>query len=498
MSFCLNFPLFLLVGSFLSAVLSCALKKNAARILCMALTITSFAANLVIGIYTYRTGQSCTYLMGHYPHPWGNELRIGLTEALFSAAFSLILFLTLLGARKTLIQRVQQDKGQFYYCMCDLVQAALLALVYTNDLFTGYVFIEICTLSSCGILMIRENGKTILASVRYMIFSLIGSGLFLLGVIFLYGITGHLLMPNLRESIASLSADGTYALPLLASMCLIVTGLSVKSGLFPFHIWMADTYGAAIPGSSGILSGLVSKGYSFLLIKIIFDVFGTDVFYASGIHNVVFALGGLGVIVGSVSAIRENNVLRMCAYSSAAQIGYIYMGLGLSPVLGMEAALFQILAHAFTKPALFLSAGYLTDSMGGAKKFRNLTGAAYVNPAAGVFFAFGAFSMIGLPLTMGFIVKYLFGAAAFESTHLKLIPTLLVLAVSTVLNTVYFARAILRFYTKNPNPDAYSKVRVREQKTYILSASVFAALNLFFGIFAKPLIDILAGALSVF
>ena len=74
----------------------------------------------------------------------------------------------------------------------------------------------------------------------------------------------------------------------------------------------------------------------------------------------------------------------------------------------------------------------------------------------------------------------------------------LVLAVSTVLNTVYFARAILRFYTKNPNPDAYSKVRVREQKTYILSASVFAALNLFFGIFAKPLIDILAGALSVF
>ena len=498
MNFCLNFPLFLLVLSLLSSVISSVLPRQAARGLTMSLTAVSAALNIFVTLFTLRTGQSYTYMMGHYPHPFGNELRIGFVEALFSSAFSLVLFLTILGAKKTILQRVKEDKGQLYYCMCDLVQAALLALVYTNDLFTGYVFIEICTLSSCGILMIRENGKTILASVRYMIFSLIGSGLFLLGVIFLYGITGHLLMPNLRESISALHADGNYRLPLLASMSLIITGLSIKSGLFPFHIWMADTYGTAIPGSSGILSGLISKGYIFLLIKIIFDVFGTDIFYASGIHNVVFALGALGIVVGSIGAIRENNILRMCAFSSAAQIGYIYMGIGLSESLGMEAALFHILAHAFTKPALFLASGYLSDSMGGAKRFRNLTGAGYVNPAAGVFFAFEAFSMIGLPLTMGFISKYLFGIAAFESTHNKLIPTLLVLAVSTVLNTMYFARTILRIYTKNPAPDAFLKVRMREQKTYIVSAVLFAAVNLFLGIAAKPLIDILADALSVF
>ncbi len=498
MNFCLNFPLFLIVGSLLFSVISSVLPKKAARVLTLFLTLAGALLNLVIAVYCQRTGGSFTYLMGHYPHPWGNELRIGFVEALFSSVFSAVLFLTVVGGRTTLEKRVAREKGQFYYCMCDLVQAALLVLVYTNDLFTGYVFIEICTIASCGILMIRENGRTILAAVRYMIFSLIGSGLFLLGVIFLYAVTGHLLMPNLRESIAALVSGQVYRLPLLASLCLITIGLSIKSGLFPFHIWMADTYGNAIPASSGILSGLISKGYIFFLIKIIFDVFGTEVFYASGIHNVVFALGALGILIGSVSAIRENNILRMSAFSSAAQIGYIFMGLGLSPALGMEAALFHIIAHAVTKPALFLAAGYLSDSMGSAKKFRNLSGAGYVNPAAGVFFSFEAFSMIGLPLTAGFISKYLFGIAAFESTHNKMIPTLLVLAVSTVLNTAYFARTVLRIYSKNKEPGKFMRVAVKEQKNYMVSAAVFTALNILFGVLAYPLIDMLAVGLTVF
>ncbi|MBR6322007.1 MAG: sodium:proton antiporter, partial [Lachnospiraceae bacterium] len=137
MNFCLNFPLFLLVLSLLFAVISPLLKRSPARILSIVLTFLSFAANLVIYIYTLRTGESYTYMMGHYPHPWGNELRIGLVESLFSSVFSLILLLTLIGGRKTIDLRVSKGKGPLYYCMCDLVQAALLALVYTNDLFTG-------------------------------------------------------------------------------------------------------------------------------------------------------------------------------------------------------------------------------------------------------------------------------------------------------------------------------------------------------------------------
>lgn len=489
MSFAANLPLFCIVLSLLCAVVSAILRGRAAALLtellaCAVAVMSAFVLGLAL-----RTGQSTTYLMGHYPHPWGNELSFGILEPLVSFVFSLVLLCCVVGGRKELIRDTEPEKRNLYYSMADLIQAALLVLVYTNDLFTGYVFIEICTIAACGLLMIRQLGRTTLASVRYMIFSLLGSGLFLLGVIFLYSITGHLLMPNLRQSIAQLWQSGQYRTPLRTAIALITVGLCIKSGLFPFHYWMPDTYGYSTPASSGILSGLVSKGYIFLLIKIIFHVFGTEVFYASGVQTVLYIFGVAGMVVGSVSAMRENDIFRMIAFSSAAQIGYIFMGIGLSPKLGIVAALFHILTHALTKPALFLSASRLSEVSGGSKRFKDLQGSAHKNRAAGAAFAAGSLSMIGLPLTMGFIAKYLFALAAFRE-EAWLIPTLLALAISTVLNTFYFARTLIRVYnTRGLGP--VRPVPLRCQKTYAGAAALLTGLNIFFGVIAQPLIGLL-------
>lgn len=495
MTLCLNFPLFLIVASLMSGVICSVLPGKAARALSMTLALLSAVLNTIILFYAYNNNISVTYMMGHYPHPWGNELRISAMEALFSAAFSAILFVSLLGGAVQIRDKVQPELTRFFYVMTCLIQAALLVLVYTNDIFTGYVFIEICTLSSCGILMIRRNGRTTLASVRYMIFSLIGSGLFLFGTIFLYNITGELLMPNVRAAVLSLWESGEYKVPLLTAITLMTLGLGIKSGLFPFHIWMADTYGTAIPAASAILSGLISKGYIFFLIKLIFDVFDISVFYASGIQNVLFVFGVLGILLGSLSAIRENNILRMIAFSSAAQIGYVYMGIGLSPSAGITAALFQILTHAATKPALFLSSGVLATAMGNAKKFRNLQGAGYVDIWGGVSFTFESFSMIGVPLTMGFMCKYLFGTAAFEATVVKMIPTLIALSVSTILNTIYFSRTVIRIY-RLPIVNGYT--RGKSSVSFIIAAVIFIAVNLFFGIFGRSFIDALGNCVTIF
>ena len=283
--------------------------------------------------------------------------------------------------------------------------------------------------------------------------------------------------------------------PLITGMCLITLGLCIKSGLFPFHFWMPDTYGYATPCSSGILSGLVSKGYIFLLIKMICCVFGTEIFYASGIQNVLYALGVAGMIVGSVSALRENSISRMVAFSSAAQIGYIFMGIGLSPELGVLAALFHILTHALTKPALFLASSRLVAVSGGSQKFRALQGAAHRNPTAGAAFAIGSLSMIGIPLTMGFIAKYLFAFAAFRE-NTRLVPTLLALAVSTVLNTFYFARTLIRIYnTRDQVP--YQTVRLRRQPRYAFAAVLLAAENIVCGVFATPIIELLRKGIAM-
>lgn len=495
MTFYVNLPLFCIVMCLLCAVLSSILKGNAARILSLCLTFSVCVCSMLVLIYVNQNG-NVEYLMGHYPHPWGNELRFGTLEAIFSTVFSAVLFLCMLGGKRQLLHDLTPEKRHLYYVMTDLIQAALLVLVFTNDIFTGYVFIEICTIASCGILMIRQIGRTTLAAVRYMIFSLIGSGLFLFGVVVLYNITGHLLMPNLKEAIAALWQSGKFRVPMIASLSLITIGLAIKSGLFPFHFWMPDTYGSATACSSGILSGLVSKGYIFFLIKIVFDVFGTEVFYASGVQDIFYVFGILGMVIGSVSAMRENDIFRMTAYSSAAQIGYIFMGIGISPSLGVAAALFHILTHAVTKPALFLSAAQLSDTAGGSKRFKDLQGTAHINRLAGAAFAIGAFSMIGLPLTMGFISKYLFAISAFHA-NIKLIPTLIALAVSTILNTFYFARTLIRLLNR-PEHVTQKTVPISGQLAYAVAAFFLAAINIAAGVTAQPLCDLLTKGLELF
>jgi multicomponent Na+:H+ antiporter subunit D len=496
MSFSLNFPLFSVVASLICAVVSSVLSGTAARRLSLTLSLCICTGSAVLFAYMLPLGHIVTYLMGHYPHPWGNELRISILEPLYSMVFAAVLFLCLLGGEKHLAEDLEPGKRNLYYVMADLVQSALLVLVYTNDIFTGYVFIEICTLASCGLLMIRQWGRTTLASVRYMIFSLVGSGMFLLGVVLLYNVTGHLLMPSLNQRISSLWAARRYIVPITAAICLTTVGIAIKSGMFPFHFWMPDTYGFATPSSAGILSGLISKGYIFFLVKIIFDVFGTDVFYESGVHNVLFAFGAMGIVVGSISAMRENDIFRMTAYSSAAQIGYIYMGIGISPRLGILAAMYHVLTHAVSKPPLFLAAARLCDTAGGRKRFADLQGAAWSNRLAGLAFSYGAFSMIGLPLTMGFISKYLFAMSAFRA-NVKMVPTLIILAVSTVLNTLYFARTVLRIYS-HPQAHPAPPLGVRAQRSYAAAALLFILLNLAAGVAASPLIDILERGLALF
>jgi len=280
MELIVNFPCFSIIMSLMGAVVCSVLPKRGARALATTLIGCGLAMSVATLVRGIVTNESVTFMMGHHPAPWGNEIRFGIFEPLFASLFSLVLLLCLLGGNLELESKTASDRRHLYYTMVMLIQASLYALSYTNDIFTGYVFIEICTIASCGILLIRGSGRAITAATRYMIFSLMGSGLFLLGVVMLYAITGHLLMPSIRQAMQILWEHGDYRLPMKVTISLMVVGVSIKTGLFPFHFWMADTYGTALPGSAGILSGIISKGYIVLLIKIIYQVLGTEIFYA--------------------------------------------------------------------------------------------------------------------------------------------------------------------------------------------------------------------------
>lgn len=498
MAFVQNFPFFSIMMCMFSGTVSSVLPARAAKWLNTCVITLVGVMSAVLLAFLYRTGEPFVYWMGHFPAPWGNEIRAGLLEAGMALVFCIIMLLSLLGGRKKLMRDVEYSKHNLYYILADLLMSSLLAMLYTNDLFTAYVFVEINTIAACGLIMIRQNGHTIEAAVRYMIMSLLGSGLFLIGICMIYDMTGHLLMSNIQQSVARIVAEGVYTVPLLTTIGLMAAGLAIKSALFPFHSWLANAYGYSTVSSSAMLSSLVSKGYLFLQIKIFYRVIGFDIITGSKVIDVFFVFGLMGMIFGSISAIRENDIRRMVSFSSVAQIGYIYMGFGLGTQLGMVASIYHIISHAATKSLLFVSAVGLTDVSGGSSKFRDLSGAAYRNKIAGLAFTVGSLSMVGVPMFSGFVSKLLFAQAAVGHSY-KMLPTMIVLGISTILNAVYFLKTVLRIYVPQPREKRQAVcAKALGGKVYAATLACFILLNITLGMMSQPIVKWIYAGLAMF
>ncbi|MBQ3559586.1 MAG: sodium:proton antiporter [Agathobacter sp.] len=503
MAFVQNVPFFSIMISMFAGIVSSILPAKAARRLNITATVVIGAMSAWLLVFMLQSDIGYyTYMMGHFPAPWGNEIRAGVLEALMALVFCIVMVLSLMGGLHKLDEEVEPSKENLYYILVDLLLGSLLALIYTNDIFTAYVFVEINTLAACGLIAIRQIGRTFEAAVRYMIMSLLGSGLLLMGICMLYDMTGHLLMSNMKESIAVIMEEGTYAVPMLVTIGLIVVGLAIKSALFPFHAWLPDAYGYSTVSSAAMLSSLVSKGYIFLLVKIFYRVIGLEYIADSKVLNIIFWFAICGMIFGSMNAIWEKDIRRMIAFSSVAQIGYIYMGFGLGTEAGITASVFHMLMHSATKSLLFISAIGLTDASGYKRDFFEVTGAGYRNKIAGAGFLVGSVSMVGVPMFAGFVSKLLFAEAAVADASWRMFPAIIVLAISTILNAVYFMKTVLRIYTPMPVEEEQAKGYVRipwkQNKVYAVAIVLFIVLNVVLGCNSKPIIMMIEEGLRNF
>ncbi len=449
------------------------------------------ALSVVLLVNVTQNGEAFSFMMGHFPAPWGNELRVGPLEALLAVLVSVVMFLTITGGSDIIFKEIVPEKQNLYFIMLNATFGAMLAMTYTNDIFTGYVFIEILTIASCTLILARGTKQAIVGTTHYLVFGCMGSGLFLLGVCILYGITGQLLFPQIKEGVAALMATGDYHFALMIVVSLMFVGLGIKSALFPFHSALPTAYGSTMTTSSGILSGLVLKAYIILAIKLTFEVFTVQTLVDLKIADVMFILGVLGMVMGSVYAVRESRMKRMLAYSSVAQIGYIFMGIGLGSVAGMLAACFHVFAHAVTKSMLFVCCGAFIEDAGGKEQLENLKGAAHRNPLAGIAFTVGALSMIGVPLFAGFISKLYFAMAALEMTGLRLVLVLVALAISMILNAMYFLPSVIAIWSRPKEETAVAIKKTQVSPTFALAMVLFIVVNLVLGIGYRPIIDVM-------
>lgn len=492
-----NIPFFSIILCLFSAAVTSVLKRRAARTVCLSVMSLVLIFTVCLIRMTGLTGTATTFMMGHFPAPWGNEIRFGVLEAVTAAGFTLIFLLSLAGGHHRMEEQLENSKENLYYVVCELLEAALLAQVYSNDLFTSYVFVEIMTIAACSLITARTRGTTLVSAMRYMILNLMGSGLFLLGVVLIYNMTGELLMVSIREKIDILTRTGEYNTPLTVTVGLLTVGLAIKSALFPFHTWVPDAYANGTPSSGAVLSSLVSKGYIFLLIKIYVRVLGAEMVNATGINLILLIFAAGGIVVGSLDAIRTKHIGRMIAYSSVAQIGYIYLGISFGTPAGIQAAVFQMLAHGFAKSLLFLSSDILQKSSGDTTDITALRGAGYRAPLAGLAFTAGAFSMVGIPLTGGFMTKLLLIREGLNGPVWVAVAVCMLMLISTLLNILYFMKTVMLIWT-HPAGKHATRQKTGAGFSFRIAAVGLAAAVIACFVFAPALLSALESGLNIF
>ena len=250
-------------------------------------------------------------------------------------------------------QEVEERKHVTFYTIFQLLVAGCCGVVVTGDAFNMYVLSEIASLTAYALIGIA-GGRALRASYNYLVMGSIGICFYLLGVACLYAVTGTLNMADLRLLLPPLYGNRMVQL----AFVFVLIGLGIKAAFFPLHTWQPNAYTYAPSVVSAIVSTVVAKTFIYALIRITFSVFTLNfITYFAPLFKIIAWLAAIAMLFGSILAIAQFSFKRMLAYSSIANVGYIMLGVGLSPyaTLGLTPALMHILNHAMMKGCLFLS-----------------------------------------------------------------------------------------------------------------------------------------------
>lgn len=433
-------PLIFLVAALLLPILGI-WKKKIAYPLVITATMTSASLSLYGFIYVLING-TVRYNFGGWIPPIGIEY---VYDPLSSFVVLIINFISLIVLTHSYIP-VKIDlevKQTSYYSVVMLLLTGFNGMIITGDLFNLYVFIEISSLAGYALIAVGEK-KAPFAAFRYLIIGTIGASFYLLGIGYLYFMSGTLNMSDLAAIMPLIKESPT----ILVALILIVVALGVKMAIFPMHGWLPDSYTYAPTSTSSLIAPIGTKVGAYAMIRILFFVFGADFFSKElpvGDLISIFACGG--IIFGSVMAIAQKELKRMLAYSSVAQIGYIGLGIGLANPFGFIGAVLHLLNHAFMKATLFFIAGNLRIKTGNSDitLFDDSYRKKY--PWTMASFTVAALSMIGLPPLAGFFSKWYLALGTIENSKWLYLAVILI---SSLLNAIYFFRIIEKVYLKSP------------------------------------------------
>ena len=399
------------------------------------------AISSVVALMTVMKTGPIHYYLGSWDPPWGIEYVIDHLSAFMLVIISFMSVFTAIYAKRTVEQELP-EKIVYFYTSFLLLITGLLGIASTGDMFNLYVFLELSALSCYALISIGQD-KAPYASYRYVIMGTIGACFYLMGVGYLYLITGSLNMGDLSILLPTLYANKTVQ----AAFIFIFIGFGIKIALFPLHSWQPNAYTYAPSAVSVLISTAMAKTSIYALIRVIYSVFTLKFITDFGpIFDIICWISAIAMIFGSIYAIRQSNLKKMLAYSSIANVGYITLGIGLSTStsLGLTPVLMHILNHAVMKGCMFMAACAFIYKAG-LWDIKQFTGLGRKMPYTSFAFILSALAMIGMPPSVGFVSKWYLILAALEAGKYIFVA---VIFFSTLLMIVYFWRVIEIMYIR--------------------------------------------------
>jgi formate hydrogenlyase subunit 3/multisubunit Na+/H+ antiporter MnhD subunit len=400
----------LLPATVLLPLFAAAIATGSARAAAPVAFITAFAVLVLAALLAWQVAATGTVI--HAGGAWGAPLGIDVRAD--GVAALLLVTAATVGCAVTVyathyFRRIfphEKDRGvRFFWPLWLLVWAALNATFIATDIFNLYVCLELLTLPAVALVALDADRPAVAAAIRYLLLSIAGSLLFLAGVAIIYAAAGTL-------SIAGIAAAGLHA---PAALALMTLGIAVKAALLPFHFWLPAAHARAPAPASAVLSGLVVKAAFLIILRLWTEAF-PDALYTRG-ADLLGGLGAAAVLWGSVHALRQQRVKLIIAWSTAAQVGYLFLVFPLmtaAPATAWTGSLYHLLSHALAKAALFLAAGSMIKALG-SDSLDAIAGLGQKLPMTFVTFGLAGLTLAGMPPSGGFIGKWLLLTAALTT-----------------------------------------------------------------------------------
>jgi len=431
-----------------------------------------FAVAVVLVQRVFAEG-TVSYALGDWVAPLGIEYRIDMAGALMLLVIAAVGALVMPYARVSVEQELREDSiGLFYTCYL-LCLTGLLGIVVTGDAFNLFVFLEISSLSSYVLISQGCSRRALTSAYQYLVMGTIGATFILIGVGLLYMMTGTLNMADLAQRLPAVTDTRTIRV----AFAFVTVGVSLKLALFPLHLWLPNAYTFAPSAVSAFMAATATKVGIYVLLRFFFTLFGASFsFDAMHVGDILMVLAALAMLVASLVAVFQDNIKRMLAYSSVAQIGYVVLGISLASSAGVAAGMIHLFNHALIKAGLFLAVGCIFLRLRSVD-IRDIGGIAGRMPFTMAAFVAGGLSLIGVPLTTGFISKWYLADAALADGRW---PLAVLILLSSLLALAYVWRVVEAAYFR---PAGARVLELKEAPALMLVPTWLLILaNVYFGI----------------